>query len=81
VVPPLLGGLAQRSTLEQTIVLHLVLPHLGGLPSPADGGSYPYLEDAADRRLLLRFLLDVLLYTKGHGPAGLRASRPAQGRC
>ena len=77
-VPPLLGGIAQRSALEQTIVLHLVLPHLGGLPSPADGGFYPYLEDAADRRFLLRFLLDVLLYTKGCILVDLRTSGFAQ---
>ena len=47
------------------MLLHLALPHLGALRAPSDGVAYPSLQAPADHAVLLRFLLDVLLYNNG----------------
>ena len=66
----LLAGLSQRSTLEQAVLLQLVLPHLGKVAVAADAAAaavaYPAFQSPADRAVLLRFLLDVLFYNPGY---------------
>ena len=65
-VPPLLVGVAKRGAVQQETLFQLLLTALPELPLPqytADlGTTLPFLVDAADRALVLEWMLDLLQY-------------------
>ena len=68
-VPSLLVGVARRPAAQQDQLLPLLLASLPSIPLPKTKAelsgataALPFLNDAADRALILAWLLDLLLY-------------------